>query len=55
MITILSISDERFHTVSLLIFADYVRRLDEILAQKIEKFTQLRGKVFRLFTPTFRV
>ena len=25
-------------------FTEYVRRLDEILAQKIEKFTQLRGK-----------
>ena len=24
-------------------FTEYVRRLDEILAQKIEKFTQLRG------------
>lgn len=26
---------------------DYVRRLDELLAQKIEKFTQLRDKVNR--------
>ena len=29
-------------------FTEYVRRLDEILAQKIEKFTQLRGKTVLL-------
>ena len=29
-------------------FTEYVRRLDEILAQKIEKFTQLRGKTASL-------
>ena len=27
---------------------EYVRRLDEILTQKIDKFTQLKGKFFIL-------
>lgn len=33
-----------FNRWSVCNFTEYVRRLDEILAQKIEKFTQLRGK-----------
>ena len=33
-----------FNRWSVCDFTEYVRRLDEILAQKIEKFTQLRGK-----------
>ena len=37
-----------FNRWSVCNFTEYVRRLDEILAQKIEKFTQLRGKTVLL-------
>ena len=33
-----------YQSGSIFFYIDYVKRLDEILAQKIEKFARLRGK-----------